>query len=185
MNENATVAEKPGISPGDIVTILGDNRFTGKQGVVIDTNSDKRPEDGPIAVFFDKEVPDYEFNRTHFAGEWMGGVPTQENYRGCYRVICFPPEELRRDEEFILETLVERKFGSNYTAFHAWNFPLRPGTHACQLESCTSGQPATKITMINVWSSIEVMYTCEACHKEWDGARTDGVTLKKPLPGAP
>lgn len=182
---NATDTAPLTLAEGSIVTIAGDNRFTGKQGLVIDMNSDLLPTDGPIAVYFDTEVPEYEFN-THSRGTpWSQGIPTKENYRSCYRVICFLPDELLVDTEFALESIVIRKFGKDPHALLSPDFPLKPGTHACHVKSCESGGLATKLTLVNVWGTIMALYTCEKCHEKWHGARTDGVELKKPLPGAP
>ena len=185
MNDNATVAKIPAIAEGDIVTILGDNRFTGRQGLVIDIESDLRPQDGPIAVFFDEEVPDHEFYDPPWQRrQWSDTVPNKSNYRECCRVKCFPANELKKDMEFLIDSVVRRKFGSNFNIINSWKFPLRPGTHACQFEACTSGQLATKLTLANIWGTIQTVYSCEACHKEWHGVRVDEVKLKNPLPGA-
>ncbi len=178
MNENLTATETTAFLEGDIVTILGDNRFTGRQGIVIDMASDKQPEDGPVAVYFDAEVPDHEFYQPGERSGWSGGVPNKENHRACCRVICFRPDELRRDAEFPIETLVQRKFGSNWARISSWKFPLRPGTHDCQFESCKTGQPATMLTLVNVWGTVCTVYSCESCHEKWHGVRTDGFSCQ-------
>ncbi len=169
---------------GAIVLIKGDNRFTGKKGVVIDNKSDKRPEDGPIAIFFDREVPGYEFYQT-MCEDWKGGMPTAENYRQCHRVITFPTEEVEVIAEFDIETIVKREFGDKYWTLNTLNFPLIPNTHSCQMEECLSGLHATERTIINVWGNLYVAYTCSPCHKEWHGRRCDDFKLKNPLPGKP
>jgi hypothetical protein len=179
---NAT--ETLNITEGDVVTILGDNRFTDSQGVIIDMNSDLRPEDGPVAIYFDEEVPDHEFYPPGRRARWTSGVPAKNNYRDCCRVRCFIPDELRKDDGFPLETIVRRKFGENYHHISSWKFPLRPGTHACQFESCKTGLLATELTLVNIWGTIQTVYACKGCHDEWHGMRTDGIKLKDPLPGA-
>ena len=173
------------LKEGDVVTVLGEYRFTGLQGLIIDTQSNKQPEDGPIAVFFDQEIPDHKFGIMTQDERWTGPLPTKENQKRCIRVVCFQPHELRKDNDFLLEVIVKRRFGREPHHLYELDFPLKPGTHACQIESCESNQMATKQTLINVWGTILVIDTCEKCHEKWDGARTDGVTLKRPLPGAP
>ncbi len=180
-----TIAEPPTLKEDDVVTILGNYRFTGMQGLIIDMNSNKQPEDGPVAVFFDHEIRDHEFGIMTQDERWTGPRPTKENQHKCKRVVCFQPQELRKEEGFPLETMVIRKFGSSPHHLHEWSFPLKPGTHACQLKACESNLLATKLTLINVWGTIQAIYTCEKCHEGWDGVRTDGVTFKDPLPGAP
>jgi len=178
--------ESPVLAVGDIVTIIGDNNFTDTQGIVVDTCSDKMLDDGPIAIYFDNEVPDYKFNRHDFDdNKWTSGIPTKDSYKRCYRVICFKPEELRKEVGFSIETIVNRIFGkTGYNAISVLNFPLKPGTHPCQVESCETGLQATELTLVNIWGTIMTIYTCTDCHRKWHGARTDGVALKEPLPGA-
>jgi len=73
---------------GSIVTIKDCRNFKGFQGVVMDTKSDLDPKEGPTAVFFDTEVPDFYF----INDEAKFVLPTPDNYRECSRVICFKPE---------------------------------------------------------------------------------------------
>ncbi|HTK33169.1 MAG TPA: hypothetical protein VL335_01330 [Candidatus Paceibacterota bacterium] len=175
----------PTLTEGSIVTITGDNRFIGRQGLVIDMNSDLLPTEGPIAVYFDTEIGEHEFNIFGRGEKWTGGIPTKENYKKCYRVICFLPDELRREESFPLETIVQREFGSNWNLIYSFDFPLRPGTHVCQFDQCKSGLLATQLTLVNVWGTITTVYSCTECHKGWHGMKADGVKYKNPLPGAP
>lgn len=165
-----------------IVTICGDNRFTDKQGLVIDNASDLRPEDGPIAVFFDQEVAAYEFHLSN-GYDYKAEPPPSTNYHKCPRVICFEPEEVRVCPEFKIEALIQRHFRSDWHSIYSFKFPLIPSAHACQMAQCTSGDMATTKTIINVWGGLHVVYTCSACHNEWNGRRCDGFELKKPLPG--
>lgn len=168
----------------DIVTILGDNRFTGQQGLVVDTESDLRPEDGPIAVFFDLEVPDHEFNLFHREKTWKKGPPSKKDYKECYRVRCFQLEELRAEPDFSFDSLLKRNFGNDYHTAYSLKFRLKPGTHACQFASCKTGLLATKITLVNVWGAIHMIYGCEPCHAEWHRTWVEELKYKEPLPGA-
>jgi hypothetical protein len=173
------------LAEGVVVTILGDFRFTDMQGLIIDMNSNQRPEDGPIAVYFDIEVPDHEFGIFGDKKKWTCGIPTKENYRACYRVRYFKANELRGEAGFPLEVIAQRRFDGKYLFVQELNFPLRPGTHECQLQSCKSGLLATELTLVNFVGTIMSVYTCAVCHKEWDKMRTESLELKKPLPGAP
>lgn len=178
--------EAPVLREGATVRIaLPGSRFDDCYAVVIDMNSDRRPQDGPIAVYFDEEVPDYQFNVHGFDDMWKGGVPTKADYRDCYRIACFKPEELKPENSVPVDILIKRKFGDNYLRAYALPFPLAPGTHECHVAECASGALATKMTFINVHGVISNFYACEECHRKYDGIRTDGIKLKNPLPGAP
>ena len=71
------MAEKS-LEVGTVVTVIGDNRFKRRQGLVVDLNSDLEPEYGTIAVFFDMEVPKHLFSGIlPYMKDWDGGVPTE------------------------------------------------------------------------------------------------------------
>lgn len=172
---------------GSIVKIdATETRFHECYGIIMDMNSDLRPEDGTIAVFFDQEVPDHEFSdHRDSLDAWKTKKPTPQNYKDCPRVMCFKESELEIIESEPIEILVRRKFGNNFHSIHSFSFPLKPHTHACQLKECQSDLPATHISLINVWGCIQTVYTCERCNSKYHGKRTDGVELKNPLPGSP
>jgi hypothetical protein len=173
------------VVPGAIVAIIDPEcRFYRQAGIVLDFNSDLNAEDGPIAIFFDQEVPDYEFNH-QLIRDWDETIPTPKNYRTCPRVMTFTCDEIVVIGAFPVKTLINRKFGTNYNAYYSLPFPLVPHTHECQIKNCVDGARATHMTFANVWGSIMQVYTCEKCHKEWDTKRVDDVEIKKPLPGAP
>src|SRR5690348_16242023 len=91
---------------GSVVQIF-ETAFSGCEGLVMDIASDMNPEDGPIAVFFDREVSEYKFHRL-YDERWKGVPPTTENYRECTRVACFVPNDLVVLREFSDKTLAKR-----------------------------------------------------------------------------
>ena len=82
----------PTLEVNSTVAIISDNDLVGYRGVVMDTASDMEPEDGPIAVFFDAEVPDSFF--LNLKCEQVA-LPTPDNYQENHRVVCFEPEEVK------------------------------------------------------------------------------------------
>lgn len=171
---------KAPINIGSIVTIVGDdNSFTHFQGIVVDTNSDHEVEDGPIAVFFDKEVASYKFGL--FLSEqdhWKGGVPTLESYRSCPRVVCFLPEELRVESRFDDKTVATRLFGDDM--WHSLFSPkeeMVPNVTECSFNGCS--QKATCHTYVNFWGSVYVIPSCAKCYSKRNGCCTEDLGLKK------
>ena len=182
--QNTELSVIPDIVIGSIVTVITDDtRVCGDQGIVVDINSDYCPEDGPIAVFFDKEVYYHKFWDMTEAKKWKG-VPTLENYRSCPRIFCFRREDLKVEERFSPYVLAARLFGRNrFHSSNSWNFPLIPGTHACQMKGCESGV-ATELTLVNIWGTVCEVYTCKSCHNKVHGMCGETLDLKNPLPGA-
>lgn len=168
--------QKRVLAIGSVVSILGTS-FDRRQGVVVDLESDLDPEDGPVAVFFDQEVPPYLFTNQRDLEKWKGEIPTHENYRNCPRVVCFLPEDLRAESRFSNETLAHRLFGR---LWHSWAAPKDPMTETteCMFDGCSSC--ATEHTLLNFWGTVYVVYACGEHHKERNGMFTENLGLKSP-----
>lgn len=181
------------MEPGDVtraiigkIVVVKETRFHKRQGIIMDTESDLGPEDRPIAVFFDTEVPGYLFTATMFEAEKWKGVPTPENYRDCPRIMCFGPGDLEFVEEFSYETVATRLYGNNMWHHLSWSkWPLVSETHECWIKDCQSGKLASIKTFVNYWGTVMVLYTCAECNGRYHGICTESVELKDPLPGAP
>ncbi|HEY0908060.1 MAG TPA: hypothetical protein VGE35_01795 [Candidatus Paceibacterota bacterium] len=174
----------PAIANESIVVVCGTS-FDGCEGLVIDVASNLVPEDGPIAVYFDKEVDAYKFVGSREAEEWKGGIPTLENYRNCPRVICFEPTDLKPIGRFSPLVRANRLFGKDRVRdCSSPNFPLVPGTHECHLKDCPDGASAkaTHSALINVWGGVYEVYVCKTCFDRANGMCCDSFELKKPLP---
>jgi len=171
---------------GSVVTVVGEG-FTlqNRAGLVLDLESKENPENGPIAVFFDREVENYRFDIGFSVTEkWDGKRPTLENYRDCPRVCYFRAEELRVELEFGTKTMADRMFGNmGWHQVYSLPFRLERGTHACQLEACRSGKLATERSFVNLCGAVCEVYTCTDCHPRANGMRTESLDLKHPLPG--
>jgi hypothetical protein len=170
-----------------IVTVVGEETsFTNYQGLVLDVRSGHEPEDGSIAVFFNKEVEPEKFSNWIDVREWRGKDPTPKDYKNCPRVVCFLPNELRVEQRWSSKTLMGRTFGSGLHArWHSFSHPKRPlvpNVHLCHLQDCPSGLHATQSAFINVWGTVIEVYVCEPCHKRTHGMCADAVELKHPLP---
>ena len=171
-------SKKTPINIGSIVTVLVYSSFFTCQGIVVDTNSDHEKEDGPIAVFFDKEVPSHKFGFV-LAGQddWKSGVPTFESYRSCPRVVCFLPVELRVESQFNDKTVAKRLFGNN--SWHSLRSPkedMIPNVTECFFSGCS--KKATCRTYVNFWGSIYVIPSCTECHSKRNGLCTEDLQLK-------
>lgn len=167
-----------------IVTVIGENTFTGIQGLVMATDSDGEPEDGLVAVFFDRHVDSFHFNQA-VRYLWDGEKPTPEKYHTCPRVVHFLPEELRVESEYSIETRAKQLFRNMFHSTAQLNFPLVPNTHLCQLKDCINGALASKKSLLNCWGTVHEVYTCGECHERCHGAYMDIFEVKEPLPGAP
>lgn len=151
------------------------------EGVVVDTNSDLSPEDGPIAVFFDREVETLDFNGPRSARRWNGPTPNKENYRTCPRVLCFKPDELMVIPQFSLETLANRRFPDRWHHARSIRAPLVPNMFKCHLADCKSGLMATERSLFNFWGTVIDYYTCIECHQKIDGMAGDLVPKTRDL----
>jgi len=172
------------LRPMQIVLIRGETSFDGHQGLVMDAASDLEPEDGPIAVFLDREVDNHHFNgpmRFRF-GMWKGPVPTPESYKKSERVICFEPRQLIVESEWSLETLAVRLYGKDmWHSLMQMKYRLIPSIWDCSFADCKSGLMATERTLVNFVGSIYEIYSCAECHKSRHGMCTESMQLR----GAP
>ena len=167
---------------GSIVRITDEDFWIyDSEGIVVDTNSDAYPEDGPIAVFFDKEVETLDIHGPEEAESWSGPIPTQENYRECPRVLWFQPNELMVISQFSLKTLADRRFPGMWHHTRAFSAPLVPNVFKCHLADCKSGLMATERSLFNFWGTVIDFYTCTECHEAIDGMGGDFVPkLREP-----
>lgn len=164
----AQVAEKLLDRNGVEITVksivrIHETSFDGCDGLVMDIASDLEPEDGPVAVFFDREVSSYKFNPI-----WVGlekfSTPTPENYKNNSRVICFDPQDLEVREEWSIENLCDRFFPDYYHSISTLTFPLQKDKWPCAIEGCMSDKKATEKTLLNFWGTVYEIYTCIECH---------------------
>ena len=145
------------------------------EGVVVDTKSDLYSKDGPIAVFFDKEVETLDVHGPRAVRTWRGPTPTPENYRTCPRVLCFQSNELMVIPQFSLPTIAKRRFRDMWHHTRSNKAPLVPNMFKCHLADCESGLMATERSVFNFWGTVIDFYTCTECHQIIDGMAGDLV----------
>lgn len=153
------------IMEGSIVKIKG-TLFDCQCGVVISINSTEEPEDGPYAVFFDREVADYLFSNYPQAVSWNKGVPTKENYRECPRVVHFEQADLILLTKWPHETIAKRFFRAIHHSITIPTIEMSENTR-CMIKDCT--RTANNTTYRNYWGTVEVIYTCDEHHAEFHG----------------
>jgi hypothetical protein len=171
------------IKVGSIVCVVTpEYALDGTEGVVVDVSSDLSPEDGPIAVFFDKEVEDDLFWTSRDL-DWRGGLPTADNYRDCPRVRCFNQGELGIITKFSLSTMANRLFGKGtWDHTRELSFPLQPGVGVCHFKRCRN--LPTHEAIVNNLRTIRNVYCCAACYEEAHGKLAEVLELKFSPPKA-
>ena len=155
------------------------------EGIVISTNSDLSPEDGPVAVYLGPGNPNL-FDE--IANNWKGEIPTEENYRTCPRVKCFQSHHLKHIMEHNIKYQAWELYGPGWQNYSVPPAPFFSGTHECQLKICTSGKLATKKTLIksDEYAMVVQYFTCEDCHQKFHGTKVPEIMeLKFPIPGIP
>jgi hypothetical protein len=138
----------------DIVTVIKeDSLVRGEQGKVVEVAE-------KISVFFDKEVT------------YLGFTFSKDE-----RTFDFNPEDLRKDEDWKLETKATRLFGSNM--FHSLFSPKAPfdTKNECQIEGCPN--LVFKRGIYNYWGSVYEVDMCEEHYKEKHGKCGEDLSLKQ------
>ena len=183
------------LAKGDIVGMKDDGPWSPYQGLVVDPNSTIEGDGYCVAVYFDREV-----SADHFRARDSGIESWDEKYgKGggseavlsdsnlittCPRIVFFRPDELVVEAEWKIEHLAYRTFRRNnvHTVNSVKDFVFKSGTHACWLEGCES--VAVKPAFFNVWGSVFLICTCQACFEKTNGWCGDSLPqLKKSLPG--
>lgn len=175
--------EQPGVLPlpGKIVRVRSIGQLITRSGIVIVDNATH--EDGPFAVFFNREVP-WNLFALFPEGEWLGVTPTTENYQKCPRVVYFTRQDLVVMDSFSNEDLVCREFGDHWDLLFGPEFPFVANAHDCHIKMCTSGLLATCFTVMRVAGNAQLAYCCSSCHKAFHGKDFGiGPGFKSPLPG--
>lgn len=144
---------------GNIVTVLLECRFEGKQGRVSAIVHDD-DEDGPIEVWFGPECED------------LLGPSSQEanNTR-------FLETELQIDEDWSPETIAYRLFAGSLSYFYDLGYPFVPGSE-CILEGCP--HKAVIRGVCNVYGSVYALDLCEVHKEEYHGKCGEVLPELKP-----
>ena len=158
------VQKKMQIVEGAIVKIIGTS-FDRECGVVVHTASPDEPEDGPFAVYFDREVPGYMFGSTEQAERWDKGVPNKETYRECPRIVHFEIADLQVLPEWTPLTITKRLFEGMWNSLSDYR---RPEASGCQIKDCGIRE-APNTTYRNYWGTVEILNTCNPHHAEFHG----------------
>lgn len=165
-----------------IVNVVSEDDFNGAEGIVLDLNSNKMPEEGNIAVYFGlgnkKDL--FRFPEDN----WKGPDPTPDNYEDFPRVRFFFEKELVVKDDFSLGYKATLLYpGCFQHSLSRPNFPFESGKFLCTLAYCHSEKPlATHKTIFNCWGYIREIYTCGACHEEYHGKCGDSFPkMKDPL----
>lgn len=176
-----------------------DGNWSGHQGIVVEPHSDIEGPEYSVAVFFNREVPDHEFNHWSRINkergimsctEWdvrYGGVCRNSEmdflwkddvWKRCPRVIFFKPDELVVVAGWKNAALVVRLFKGHYHSVFSFcdGFP-QPDTCFCFFRSCQA--PATRLAFGNVWGSVFPLYTCVTHFRDLNGVCADELPIKK------
>jgi hypothetical protein len=147
-----------GLSVGDVVTVLLDCGYKGKQGEVVAVVHD-RDEDGPVVVRFDKH--------DHF--RYFGPDDKVPDIR-------FQESDLRRDQHWSIEVLARRLFNQMWHSLQYFKDPLDP-TKACMHEGCD--QMRSRRIAVNIWGTVCEADVCDQHSERYHGKMVELFPWRK------
>ena len=167
------------------------------EGLVVDPKSTIEDDEYCVAVYFYREVGDYEFiggiNNILSLDQWSKNYREKDRnsetdflfeseiWKKSPRVRFFKPEELVVLETWSYKTLVQRLFKNSYHSVFdiSKTIPQEPDKYMCWSEECRD--PATHTAIYNIWGSVSKAFVCKTCFDKMNGLCADSAQLKRVL----
>lgn len=192
-SEGNPIKERSIVSVND-----GVHSWGGKQGLVVYPHSDAEGDGYTVAVYFYREIDEYNF--LHLSGihgrmkteDWDERFADQNKsgdtsflfkeqiWKQSPRIIFFKPEELLVVPRWSIETLTKRCFPRTCHSIRVFKrgMPEDPAKYMCMYSTCRN--PATEIALSNVWGTVCPQYVCSGCAKKVHGLCVDTLPEQKP-----